>query len=48
MLNPNIIARELGLKESSEISGPGGKPIPVVAVDMTADEAASIYNDIIS
>lgn len=27
LLNPMIISRDLGLKEASEISGPGGRPI---------------------
>lgn len=27
LLNANIIARDLGLKDGQEISGPGGKPI---------------------
>ena len=28
LLNPNIIARELGLADKSELSGPNGGPIP--------------------
>lgn len=30
LLNPNIIARDLGLADKSELSGPGGKPIEIV------------------
>lgn len=29
LLNPNIIARDLGLRDKSEFSGPNGGPIPV-------------------
>ena len=29
LLNPNIIARDLGLADKSELSGPGGAPIEV-------------------
>lgn len=31
MLNPNIIARELGLADRSELTGKGGGPIPIAA-----------------
>ena len=45
LLNPNIIARELGLKDANihEISGPGGEPIQTITSEMTAKEATEIY-----
>ena len=43
-----LVLGKHGFHERTEHSGPEGKPIPIVSVDMTADEAASIYNDIIS
>jgi hypothetical protein len=30
LLNPNIIARDLGLSEKSELSGPGGGPVKTI------------------
>ena len=45
-----IIARDLGLKESSEISGPNGGPIESASVEIThemsAERAAELYRDI--
>lgn len=31
LLNPNIIARDLGLRDKSELTGPGGGPVQVVS-----------------
>lgn len=51
-LNANIIARDLGLKEatSNEHSGPNGGPIginaSVVVAEMTNDEAAHVYKEL--
>ena len=38
LLNPNIIARDLGLADKTEHSGPGGGPIPVK--EMSKNEIA--------
>jgi hypothetical protein len=50
LLNPAIIARELGLKESTEISGPNGGPIESIRAEIThemdAETAAEIYRDL--
>lgn len=43
LLNANIIARDLGLVERQEHSGPGGGPIQTVTSAMTAKEAAEAY-----
>lgn len=45
LLNSNIIARDLGLADKSEFSGPGGKPIEtrdVSARDILADRIAGL------
>lgn len=52
LLNANIIARDLGLKEatSNEHSGPNGGPIgitaAVVGAEMTNDEASNVYKEL--
>lgn len=43
LLNANIISRDLGLADKSEISGPGGGAIGVVTTEMTPEEAADLY-----
>jgi len=49
VLNSNIIARDLGLKDQtqSEVSGPNGTPIPVIKADMTQEDAANAYQDLL-
>lgn len=42
-LNPTIIARDLGLADRQEVSGPGGGPVQQVTTEMTAQEAADLY-----
>lgn len=41
--NAAIIARDLGLADKQEVSGPGGGPIEKVDLNMSAEEAAEIY-----
>jgi hypothetical protein len=36
LLNPNIIARDLGLADKSELSGPNGAPIQVTRIELVA------------
>lgn len=43
LLNANIISRDLGLADKSEISGPGGGPIESINKDMSPEEAADLY-----
>lgn len=43
LLNASIIARDLGLADKKELSGPKGKPIETVSKTMTAAEAAAAY-----
>lgn len=43
LLNANIISRDLGLADKTEISGPGGGPVQSINADMTASEAADLY-----
>ena len=45
-MNPNIIARDLGLRDKQDhtLSGPGGGPIETINREMTAEEAAKIYS----
>lgn len=43
MLNQAIIARELGLVDKKELSGPGGGPIALITAEMTPQEAADAY-----
>ena len=53
LLNSNIIARDLGLKDAntSEVSGPDGKPIQtqsaIVSAEMSNEEASNMYKDMI-
>lgn len=47
LLNANIIARDLGLKDNHEHGGPGGGPIPVATLDMNDKDAAQKYRDFI-
>jgi len=43
LLNANIIARDLGLSDKSELTGKGGGPIKIQSArDLTDDELASI------
>lgn len=50
LLNSAIIVRDLGLKDSSEISGPDGGAIKtqssVITSEMKPEEAAEIYKDL--
>ena len=43
LLNANIISRDLGLADRTEISGPGGGPVQSITKEMTAEEAADLY-----
>lgn len=43
LLNANIISRDLGLADRSEVSGPGGGPIKTDVGGMSAQEAAEAY-----
>jgi len=43
LLNANIISRDLGLADKTEISGPGGGPVQSITKEMTAEEAADLY-----
>lgn len=43
LLNANIISRDLGLADKTEISGPGGGPIHSINEEMTPEEAADLY-----
>lgn len=45
LLNPNIIARDLGLAERTELTGPNGGPIQTITSEMTPQEAADAYQD---
>ena len=47
LLNPTIIARDLGLVEKKELGSDPNKPIRVIGVEMTAAEATKLYKDII-
>lgn len=47
LLNTNIIARDLGLAERTEISGPGGSAIRTINSEMTPQEAAEAYADML-
>lgn len=42
-LNPTIIARDLGLADKQELTGPGGGPLQTVTTEMTPAEAAEAY-----
>ena len=43
LLNANIISRDLGLADKTEISGPGGGPVQSITGEMTPEEAADLY-----
>ena len=45
LLNANIIARDLGLKDKSEkaLTGADGGPIKMIATEMSEEEASKIY-----
>lgn len=43
LLNPNIIARDLGLADKQEHTGPNGGPVRTVNSEMTPQEAAEAY-----
>lgn len=43
LLNANIISRDLGLADRTEVSGPGGGPIQSITSEMTTEEAADLY-----
>lgn len=43
LLNANIISRDLGLADKTEISGPGGGPVQSITKEMTPEEAADLY-----
>lgn len=43
LLNANIISRDLGLADKTELTGPGGGPITTVNGEMTPQEAAEAY-----
>lgn len=43
LLNANIISRDLGLADKTEISGPGGGPVTSITKEMTPEEAADLY-----
>lgn len=45
MLNPNIIARDLGLADKKELTGKDGAPIRTISTEMTPAEAAQAYAD---
>ncbi len=47
-LNPNIIARDLGLAEKREHSGQGGNPmVAVIAPTLSSEEATKQYHELI-
>jgi hypothetical protein len=43
LLNPNIIARDLGLADRKELTGQNGGPIRTITETMTPQEAAEAY-----
>lgn len=43
LLNANIISRDLGLADKTEVTGPGGGPIQQIKSEMTPEEAADLY-----
>jgi len=45
LLNANIIARDLGLADKREHTGPGGGPVVQITSKMTPQEAAEAYAD---
>lgn len=48
LLNANIIARDLGLVDKKEHGSDPARPVQVIGREMTAEEATSIYKDIIN
>lgn len=48
LLNPAIIARDLGLADKREISGPGGTPIRTITEEMTPNQAAEVWLEILN
>jgi len=47
LLNANIIARDLGLADKREHSGPNGAPIQTINSDMSPKDAAQLYAQMI-
>ena len=47
LLNPVIIARDLGLSDKKELSGDPDKPLVVIGAEMPADQATSLYKTLI-
>lgn len=43
LLNANIISRDLGLADKTELTGPGGGPVQSITGEMSAKEAADLY-----
>jgi len=43
-----LVLGKHGIHERKELSGPDGKPIPVLGTEVTAEEASKIYGDFIS
>lgn len=43
LLNANIISRDLGLADKTELTGPGGGPVQTINGEMSAQEAADLY-----
>lgn len=43
LLNANIISRDLGLADKTELTGPGGGPVQTITGEMTPAEAADLY-----
>lgn len=43
LLNANIISRDLGLADKTELTGPGGGPVQAITGSMSASEAADLY-----
>lgn len=46
LLNAVIVARDLGLADKQEVSGPGGGAIRNITTDMSAEEAAEAWAEI--
>jgi hypothetical protein len=47
MLNPNIIARDLGLIDKKELGSDPDRPIRAITTEMAADEATALYKSMI-
>jgi len=41
-----LVLGKHGLHERKELSGPDGKPIPMIGVSVSADEASRVYSEI--